>query len=245
MRSTAFATRNHKEMVRDPLNLAFGIGFPLVILLLLSALQRNIEIELFVIDHLVPGVAVFGFSFISLFSGMLIAKDRSSSFLMRLYTGPLTAPDYIVGYTLPLIPMAILQVAITFAAATFLGLQVTLNVLLSVLVLLPTAVLFIGIGLLAGSIFNDKQVSGICGALLTNLSAWLSGTWFDLNLVGGWFKEIAYVLPFAHAVDAGRAAISGEYASILPHLWWVIGYSAVIMVVAIFAFRKKMSGDND
>ena len=183
--------------------------------------------------------------FISLFSGMLIAKDRSSSFLMRLYTGPLTAPNYIVGYTLPLVPMAILQVAITFVAASFLGLQVTLNVLLSVIVLLPTAVLFIGIGLLAGSIFNDKQVSGICGALLTNLSAWLSGTWFDLNLVGGWFKEIAYVLPFAHAVDAGRAAISGEYASILPHLWWVIGYSAVIMVVAIFAFRKKMSGDND
>lgn len=245
MRATAFATRNHKEMVRDPLNLAFGIGFPLVILLLLSALQQNIEIELFVIDQLVPGVAVFGFSFISLFSGMLIAKDRSSSFLMRLYTGPLTAPNYIVGYTLPLVPMAILQVAITFVAASFLGLQVTLNVLLSVIVLLPTAVLFIGIGLLAGSIFNDKQVSGICGALLTNLSAWLSGTWFDLNLVGGWFNEIAYVLPFAHAVDAGRAAISGEYASILPHLWWVIGYSAVIMVVAIFAFRKKMSGDND
>lgn len=245
MRSTAFATRNHKEMVRDPLNLAFGIGFPLVILLLLSALQQNIEIELFVIDQLVPGVAVFGFSFISLFSGMLIAKDRSSSFLMRLYTGPLTAPDYIVGYTLPLVPMAILQVAITFVAASFLGLQVTLNVLLSVIVLLPTAVLFIGIGLLAGSIFNDKQVGGICGALLTNLSAWLSGTWFDLNLVGGWFKEIAYVLPFAHAVDAGRAAISGDYASILPHLWWVIGYSVVIMVVAIFAFRKKMSGDND
>ncbi|OME92151.1 MULTISPECIES: ABC transporter permease [Paenibacillus] len=245
MRSVAFATRNHKEMVRDPLNLAFGIGFPLVILLLLSALQQNIEIELFVIDQLVPGVAVFGFSFISLFSGMLIAKDRSSSFLMRLYTGPLTAPDYIVGYTLPLVPMAILQVAITFVAASFLGLQVTLNVLLSVIVLLPTAVLFIGIGLLAGSIFNDKQVGGICGALLTNLSAWLSGTWFDLNLVGGWFKEIAYVLPFAHAVDAGRAAISGDYASILPHLWWVIGYTVVIMVVAIFAFRKKMSGDND
>lgn len=245
MRSAAFATRNRKEMVRDPLNLAFGIGFPLVILLLLSALQQNIEIELFVIDHLVPGVAVFGFSFISLFSGMLIAKDRSSSFLMRLYMGPLTAPDYILGYTLPLIPMAILQVAITFVAASFLGLQVTLNVMLSVIVLLPTAVLFIGIGLLTGSIFNDKQVGGICGALLTNLSAWLSGTWFDLNLVGGWFKEIAYVLPFAHAVDAGRAAISGEYASILPHLWWVIGYSAVIMVVAIFAFRKKMSGDND
>lgn len=243
MRLLAFATRNSKEILRDPLNLAFGIGFPLVILLLLSAIQANIEVEMFVIDKLIPGIAVFGLSFISIFSGMLIAIDRGTSFLMRLFTTPLSASDYIMGYTLPLLPMAILQIAISFIAAFFLGLPVNANVLLSLIVLMPTAVLFIGIGLLAGSIFNEKQVSSICGALLTNLSAWLSGTWFDLNLIGGWFKEIAYALPFAHAVDAGRAAISGDYSSILPHLWWVIGYAVVIMVIAIFIFKKKMDGE--
>lgn len=243
MKSLAFAARNRKEILRDPLNLTFGIGFPLVILLLLSAIQANIPVEMFVIDKLIPGIAVFGLSFISLFSGMLIAKDRGTSFLMRLFTTPLFASDYIMGYTLPLLPMAILQIAISFIAAFFLGLPVNANVLLSLIVLMPTAVLFIGIGLLAGSIFNEKQVSGICGALLTNLSAWLSGTWFDLNLIGGWFKGIAYALPFAHAVDAGRAAISGDYSSILPHLWWVIGYAVVIMVIAVIVFRKKMSGD--
>ncbi|MFD0715593.1 ABC transporter permease [Paenibacillus sp. GCM10027626] len=243
MKSIAFAARNRKEILRDPLNLVFGIGFPLVILFLLSAIQANTKVELFSIDNLVPGVAVFGLSFVSLFSGMLIAKDRSTSFLTRLFTAPLTAPDYIMGYTLPLIPMAILQIAICFIAAFFLGLPVNSNVLLSIIALLPTAVLFIGIGLLAGSILNDKQVGGICGALLTNLSAWLSGTWFDLNLIGGWFKGIAYALPFAHAVDASRAAIFKDYSSILPHLWWVIGYAAVIIVIAIYTFKKKMSGD--
>ncbi|MDF2858917.1 MAG: transporter permease [Neobacillus sp.] len=245
MRLLAFATRNSKEILRDPLNLAFGIGFPLVILLLLSAIQANIPVELFVIDKLIPGIAVFGLSFISIFSGMLITKDRGTSFLMRLFTTPLSASDYITGYTLPLLPMAILQIAISFIAAFFLGLSVNANVLLSLIVLMPTAVLFIGIGLLAGSIFNEKQVSSICGALLTNLSAWLSGTWFDLSLIGGWFKEIAYALPFAHAVDAGRAAISGDYALILPHLWWVIGYAVVIMVIAVTVFRKKMSGEKE
>lgn len=243
MKSLAFASRSRKEILRDPLNVAFGIGFPLVILLLLSAIQANIPVELFVIDKLIPGIAVFGLSFISLFSGMLIAKDRSTSFLMRLFTAPLSAHDYIMGYTLPLIPIAIIQIVISFIAAFFLGLSVNVNVLLSIFTFIPAAVLFIGIGLLAGSIFNDKQVGGICGALLTNLSAWLSGTWFDLNLIGGWFKKIAYALPFAHAVDAGRAAISGDYASILPHLWWVIGYAVVIMVIAIFAFRRKMNGE--
>lgn len=243
MKLLAFATRNSKEILRDPLNLVFGIGFPLAILLLLSAIQANIPVEMFVLDKLIPGIAVFGLSFISIFSGMLIAQDRGTSFLMRLFTTPLSASDYIMGYTLPLLPMAILQIAISFIAAFFLGMPVNTDVLLSLIVIMPTAVLFIGIGLLAGSIFNEKQVSSICGALLTNLSAWLSGTWFDLSLIGGWFKGIAYRLPFAHAVDAGRAAISGDYSSILPHLWWVIGYALVIMVIAVIVFRKKMSGD--
>jgi len=240
----AFATRNSKEILRDPLNLALGIGFPLVVLFLLTAIQANIPVDLFVIEKLIPGIAVFGLSFISIFSGMLLAKDRGTSFLMRLFTTPLTASDYIIGYTLPLFPMAILQIAISFLAAFFLGLEINLKILLSIIMLMPTAILFIGIGLLVGSLFNEKQVSSICGALLTNLSAWLSGTWFDLNLIGGWFKAISYALPFAHAVDAGRAALAGDFTAILPHLWWVIGYAVVILVVSILVFRKKMSGDN-
>jgi len=243
MKLLAFASRNRKEILRDPLNVVFGIGFPLVILLLLSAIQANIPVELFIIKNLIPGIAVFGLSFIALFSGMLIAKDRSTSFLMRLFTAPLTATDYILGYTLWLLPLALVQCTICFIAAFFLGLPVSVNVLLAIILLIPTAILFIGIGLLAGTIFNDKQVGSICGALLTNLSAWLSGTWFDLSLVGGWFKRVAYALPFAHAVDASRAAIVGDYASILPHLWWVIGYAVVIMVIAVIVFKKKMSSD--
>ena len=244
MRTLLFARRNRKEILRDPLNLAFGIGFTLVILLLLSAIQANIPIDLFKIQKLVPGIAVFGFSFLALFSGMLIAKDRTTSFLMRLFTSPLTPSNFILGYTLPLLPMAVAQVGICFSAAFFLGLPVNGNVLLALVVLMPAAVLFIAIGLLAGSIFNDKQVGGICGALLTNVSAWLSGTWFDLSLVGGGFKSVAYALPFAHAVEAARAALVGDYASIFPHLWWVIGYALVILVIAILVFGDKMKSDN-
>ncbi len=194
MKSMAFAERTRKEIVRDPLNIVFGLGFPLVLLFLLTALQANIPAEIFVIDHLAPGIAVFGLSFISLFSGMLISKDRSTSFLTRLFTAPLSASNYILGYTLPLIFMAFLQILICFLAALFLGLPLNLNMIFAILALTPTIILFIGIGLLSGSVLNDKQVGGICGAILTNVSAWLSGIWFDLNLIGGWFKEIAYIL---------------------------------------------------
>jgi len=243
MKTLAFASRNTKEILRDPLNLAFGLGFPLVLLFLLSAIQANIPIDMFQMEKLSPGIAVFGLSFISLFSGMLIAKDRSTSFLMRLFASPLTPGDFITGYTLPLLPMAIAQCLICFATALLLGLTLNINLLWALITLIPTAILFIGIGLLAGSIFTDKQVGAVCGALLTNLSAWFSGTWFDLNLVGGGFKAIADVLPFVHAVDAARAAISGEYASILPHLMWVTLYAALVFGLAIWVFHSKMKNN--
>lgn len=244
MKTLAFSTRNTKEILRDRLNLAFGLGFPIILLLLLSAIQSNIPVELFAIKRLVPGIAVFGLSFISLFSGMLIAKDRLSSFMLRLFTSPMTAGNFIFGYTLPLLPMAMLQVIVCFLVALPLGLPFTPHILTAILVQIPTAMLFIGIGLLCGSLFTDKQVGGICGALLTNLSAWLSGTWFDLNLVGGFFYKVANLLPFAHAVNAGRAALAGDYSSIFPDLWWVIGYAAAVMTVAVLVFTRKMHSDN-
>ena len=244
MKTLALATRNSKEILRDKINLIFGIGFPIILLLLLTAIQSNIPTELFVIDQLTPGVAVFGLSFISLFSGILIAKDRTSSLMLRLFTSPLTSGNFIFGYTLPLLPMAILQIFVCFVVAFFLGLSVSLNVLLSIVVLIPAAVLFIAIGLLCGSLFTDKQVGGICGALLTNFSAWLSGTWFDLNLVGNTFQTIADLLPFVHAVDSGRAALSGNYDAIFPDLWWVIGYAVFFTGIALIVFTKKISGED-
>ena len=241
---TAFSIRTTKEILRDPLTLAFGLGFPVVLLLLLTAIQRNIPVSLFELDRLTPGIAVFGLSFISLFSATLISKDRTTSFLMRLFASPMRASDYILGYTLPLLPMALLQTALCYGTAMLLGLKFTPNILLAIVVALPAALLFIGIGLLCGSVFTDKQVGGICGALLTNVSAWLSGTWFDLNLVGGAFKAISYALPFARAVEAGRAAMAGDYGAILPHLWWVLAYALVVLAFAVLAFRRKMHRDN-
>lgn len=90
MKTLSFSVRNTKEILRDKLNLAFGLGFPVVVLLL-SLIQSNIPVELFAIDKLAPGIAVFGLSFISLFSGMLIAKDRTSAFMLRLFASPMMA----------------------------------------------------------------------------------------------------------------------------------------------------------
>ena len=211
MKTLAFASRNTKEIIRDKLNIAFGLGFPIVLLLLLTFIQSNIPAQLFVIDRLSPGVVVFGYSFLALFSGMLIARDRMSSFMLRLFTSPLTAGNCILGYSIPMLPLAVSQALVTFIVAAFLGLRLSAHILVVIVVLLPSAVLFIATGLLCGSLLTDRQVGGICGALLINVSAWLSGTWFDIELVGGGFAILAKALPFYHAVEAGRYALAGEY----------------------------------
>ena len=240
MRMLAFAKRNTKEILRDPLTVIFGLGFPLVLILLLSAIQASIPVSLFAINHLTPGITVFGLSFMSLFSAMVISRDRGTSLLSRLYTTPMKPVDFILGYTLPIIPFSLAQAVICYIVAIILGLKVTVNSLLALLFIIPISILFIALGLLFGSILNDKQVGGICGALLTNLSAWLSGTWFDLKLVGGAFERIAYLLPFVHAVELERAVLSGSFSDIFPHLWWVLGYALGTLALAVYLFLRQM-----
>lgn len=236
----AFAKRCAKEILRDGINLIFGLGFPIVLLLLLSAIQANIPVKLFEIESLAPGISVFGLSFITLFAATLISRDRETSFLQRLYTTPLKSYDFILGYMLPLIPIALAQSVVCYLVAVILGLPVTVNILYAILMMLPTCVFYISLGLLCGSVLNVKQVGGICGALLTNLSAWLSGVWFDLNLVGGTFKKIANLLPFVHSVELQRAVIGSDFSACLPHLCPVVIYAAVTTIAACFLFLGQM-----
>lgn len=243
MRLLAFTSRNTKEILRDAITLCFGLGFPLVMLLLFYAINKNIPAEahmtMFEMPSIAPGISVFGLSFMALFTGQLIAKDKTTSFTLRLFTSPLTSSEFILGYTLPLIPMAIVQSAICYIVAIILGLKISVNLLLAIVVNIPIAIVFIALGLLLGTVLNEKAVGGICGALLTNLCAWFSNIWFDISLVGGLFEKIANYLPFVHAVNAAKFAIRGNYGEIMPQLVWVMVYAVVLLAVAIAVFSLK------
>ena len=240
MRMLTFAKRCMKEILRDPLNLLFGLGFPLVLLLLLSCLQANIPVSLFEINSLTPGITVFGLSFMTLFSATLISRDRETAFLQRLYTTPLRSVDFILGYVLPMIPVALGQGLICYLVAIPLGLTVSIHIFYAIIGLIPVAVFNISLGLLCGSLLGVKQVGGICGALLTNLSAWLSGVWFDLKLVGGTFAAIANILPFVHAVEMEKALLRGNLEAATEHILPVLLYSGLTSVAAVFCFLGQM-----
>ena len=240
MKMMTFAGRNAKEILRDPINLAFGLGFPLVLLYLLSVIQANIPVEMFEIEVLTPGITVFGLSFVTLFSATLISRDRESALLQRLYTTPLTGMDFILGYMLPILPIALGQAVICCLAAVPLGLHLSVNVIYAIIGIVPMAIFNIALGLMCGSMLGVKQVGGICGALLTNLSAWLSGIWFDLSLVGGAFEKIARLLPFVHAVELERALVRGDFRAAGSHILVVLLYAAAITALAVFCFLRRM-----
>ena len=242
-RTITFASRNIKEITRDKLTLFFGIAFPIILLLLLSAINKSIPKgqgpNNFEIQYLAPGITVFGLSFLSLFSSMLIAKDRTTSFVLRLFTSPLKPSEFILGYTLPMVPMALAQTIVCYICALFLGLKFSVGLIVAVIVNIPIAIVFIALGLLFGSVLNEKAVGGVCGALLTNLSAWFSNIWFDTSMVGGIFETIANILPFSHAVKAAQAAAC-DYSAIFPDLWYVIAYAVVLTIAAVAVFSAKL-----
>ena len=246
MRLLAFTKRTTKEILLDPLSIGFGLGFPVVLILLLSAINSGIPKghgpDNFEIQNLAPAVSIFAMSFITLFSALLVSKDRSSSLLTRLFTTPLTAVDYIFGYMIPLIPISLVQGVACYVLALILGLKFTINILWCLLSGMVIALFFAALGLLCGSVLNDKQVGGLCGALITNLTAWFSGAWFSLEMVGGAFEAIGKALPFYHAVEIQKAILSGNFAGVLDggHLWFVLGYTVAMCIAAVVVFTMKM-----
>lgn len=246
MRMIAFLKRTTKEIVLDPLSVFFGLGFPVILLLLLSAINSGIPRgqgpDYFELQNLAPAISVFGLSFVNLFSALLVSKDRGTSLLQRLFTTPLRAVDYIVGYLLPMLPIALLQTIICYVIALILGLEFSVNVLLMLCGTVLISIFFASLGLLFGSLLNEKQVGGLCGALVTNVAAWFSGAWFSLDLVGGAFKAVGQILPFYHAVEIQKALLRGDFGGLFVegHLWIVLAYTAVAFAAAVLVFTRKM-----
>jgi len=244
MKAFIFANRNFKEITRDPASMIMSIGFPVLLIVALSLMKQSIGgmADIFEVGNFAPSMMVFGLSFFGMFVGSLMSTDKETSFLMRLFASPLTAVDYIIGYSLPVLPLAVIQGICCFIAAFFFGLPFNVNIILTLVVLIPIAVFFITCGLFIGSVFSSStSVSGF-STILINAVVFLGGAVIPLDLIGGIFKTICYLLPFAHANDAVKAAISGEYTQIIPHLLWVLGYAVVLIVPATLIFRKKMKG---
>ncbi|KFI62935.1 ABC transporter permease [Bifidobacterium cuniculi] len=236
-RTCTFADRIMREVLRDPVNLFFAIAFPVILLWMLHAINASMGSAGnpgFAIDALAPGIATFAPVFMALFCGMLLARDRTGAFLVRLFASPMTAADFLTGYTLPMLLIAMAQALVTFLAAMLLGFRFTWGTLAAVVLVVPIA-------LLCGSVMSDSAVGGVCGALLTVLASWFAGIWFPIDVMGEGFKAVCDVLPFYHASQLADACVHGRWGELWPDLWPVLAWAAALyaVAVAVFAWRKR------
>ena len=250
-RITSFAVRNAKEILRDPLSYIFCLAFPLVMLVVMTLVNESIPpesgITTFRIDNLSGGIAVFGLTFVMLFTCLSVAKDRSGAFLTRLYATPMSAGNFVVGYISPVLALSLVQLLITFIAGFIVSLitGVELNIgglFLSVLVLIPSAAMMAGFGMLFGSLFNEKAAPGLC-SIVISLASFLGGIFFDPDATGGVLLNICKVLPFYHSVKCARQATALSFDGFWLHFAITVGYAIIVTAAAAIVFRNKMKAD--
>ncbi len=239
MRSLELAKRNFREVWRDPLSLGITVGLPILLLLVLQLFGS--ADPFFTPTVLAPGIVLFGFVMLMFSSAMILSRDRESAFFSRLLTAPVRARDFVAAYSLPYLPVAILQGILLFAIGLFLGLEVSGSVILVILVLLVTSIFYIGLGMVLGSLLPLAPLSGAYAVVL--LLTIFGGAWMDLEAIGGVFQSVGNALPFAHALDATRDVMveGAGFGAIATDFYWVLGYTVVVVALALFFFRRKMT----
>ena len=242
MRTLNFAKRNFKELIRDPLSIIFAILLPLFLLFIFQ--QFNIPNDSYKIENFTSGIIVFGFSFITLFTAMLISKDRTTSLLVRLGISPMKPIEYILGYMLAIIPIILIQNILFFLLAIILGLKFSINIIFAILISISVAILFIVIGIIIGSIFSEKASSGI-SSIIVQLVCFTSGMYFPRESLGEIFAKICEYLPFESCVTIIKGIMNNNLETIsIRNIVIFCIYTIVILIVSVLIFKKNMISDN-
>ena len=238
----ALMGRNRKEILRDPLTLIFGLVLPILLLVMMSVVNSAVPIEIwqFMPENFVPAMGVFSMSFMTLFTGLLVSKDRQSSFLTRIFASPLKAWQYVLAYVLPMMAVAALQSAVCLLAGLCFGLKFTWHLAACLLAMLPAALFYVALGMLLGTVLNDKQVGGIAGGALVSLSGLIGGIWFDLRMFPQAAQTVLKVLPFASVIDTARAACAGDWAGMVVPLLIGLAWALAVFGFAMYVFGKRM-----
>ncbi len=251
MKSKVFAVRTWKEIARDPLSYIFCLGFPIVMLVIMSIVDQSIPTEagpqVFHLPNLAPGIAYFGLTFVMLFACIQVSKDRATALLLRLYASPMKPIDYILGYTMPMVVLAVAQTVICFGASAVIGACIGTSllvgdILFSVLGLFPSMLLFVGFGILFGTLVGEKAAPGIC-SILISVAGMIGGIWMDIDSIGGVLAKVAKALPFYHGVTLARLPFRETTEGVASHVIWTVVCGVLVYGLAVAVFQSKMKKD--
>ena len=242
MRTLNFAKRNFKEIIRDPLSIIFAILLPMFLLFIFR--QFKIPNENYELNNFTPGIIVFSLSFITLFTGMLISKDRSTSFITRLQISPMSSKNYIFGYMISIIPLVLVGTTLFLLLACVLGLNFNINILYTLLITIIISILFIGFGVIIGSIFNEKS-SSLASSIIIQLVCFTGGVYFPKELLGKFFSKLCDYLPFYSCTSILKGILNNNMNLInLQNIITFIIYLIIVIILSTITMKKRINSDN-
>ena len=264
MKTLTFMKRNLKEMTRDPLIYIFCAGFPIFMVLMFQIILKYTgeNTPIFEVKSLIPGIMMFSYSMLMLIAALLISKDKTSSFLKRLYTSPMKSHNYIIGYFVPFMIVGLVQSIICiilgyiFGATSGSGFVPFGESLLLILEMLPMMFINIFIGMILATLLNEKSAPAVT-SIFISLSGIIGGAWMPLETMGD-FEKVAECLPFYPSVYLGRIITNAThtvpdslgnpvYYSFsdrgLMFLLIFLGYLTIFGALTVLFFNKRLKND--
>lgn len=253
MRAILFSKRNAKEILRDPLSYVFTLGIPVVMLIIFQIINNCIpgeETPWFKLENLTPGMALFSFSFVMLYTTILVSTDKNKTFLSRLYTSPMKTKDFAIGYILPSLAICVGQAVVCYVAAIVIslitGAEIScLGLMLTIPAYLPIMLMFVCFGIMFGSLFSIKSAPGMSSIIISALG-FISGIWMPVETMGS-YQNVCECLPFYPAIKICRSIVMGQDITdgkIPMYIGIIVAYVVVVFALSLICFGKKTRSDN-
>ena len=219
-------------------NLRLAGGSPLV-----TPVNLNVGSQIYkYIDYLVPGLIGFSVLVSPMFSMVNISSTWKRDKLFReLSLTPLTRSEWLTATILWYILLACVSTLLMIGIGrTLFGAHVTLT-LLALPFLIVGPILFVSIGLLAGTVSSTPESAGVLGNIITFPMMFLSGTFFPVSLFPSWLVPVAHVLPLYYVIDGlSNAMVFNNPSAVYPDLLVVLVLGVFFFVIAtrVFSWRE-------
>jgi ABC-2 type transport system permease protein len=193
------------------------------------------------IQYLTPGLLGWAIALGATFgAAATLVTWRQKKILRRLRLSPVGIPTIIGARVVFAVGVALVQMVIFLAVATsFFHLKLSHYWWMSVPLIAAGTLAFMAIGLLAGSRAKSDEAASAISNLITIPMAFLSGSFFPINLAPRWLQILAEVFPLRHLNDGMLdVMVRGKGpVSVLPQIGILLGFTVVISGIAALLFR--------
>ncbi len=195
------------------------------------------------LDYFYPGALIMIVLFTSIFTMMSVIEDRKEGFLLSVMVAPVPRSAIVLGKVLGGTTLATIQGLIFLAFAPFVGVHMTVESFLLVVVvvfLVSFALTALGFAI-AWPMDSSQAFHAIINLFLIPL--WLlSGSLFPLSGASGWLRLLMRINPLTYGVEALRSLLYPEGPAAWPlstSMGALGGFTLVMFGVAFVMVNRR------